>query len=118
MKKLITLSLISLIGITNASSKPFATGVLTNNSKSKTLVASAELIPVNAHVNFKIKKAGKGTLVVVDEFGITVLTQQVKLIAGKNKITIDNITSLKEGNYTCNLTTNHKIYSAAFVLWK
>ena len=118
MKKLITLSLISLIGITNASSKPFATGVSTNNSKSKTLLASADLKPVNAHVNFKIKKAGKGTLVVVDEFGITVLTQQVKLIAGKNKITIDNITSLKDGNYTCNLTTNHKIYSAAFVLWK
>lgn len=118
MKKIITLSLFSLISIAHASSKPFSTCISTNNFKSKSLLTSANLKPINAYFNFTIKKACKGTLVVVDETGIVVLTQQVKLIAGKNKITVEDITSLKEGNYTFNLTTSHKTYSTAFVLWK
>lgn len=118
MKKLITLSLISLISITLASSKSFAICVSSTNNKSKTFLNSADLKPVNGHVNFTIQKAGKGTLVVVDESGITVLKQPLMLIAGKNSITINNISSLNEGNYTICVSTSHKTYSTAFVLWK
>ena len=118
MKKLITLSLISLISITLASSKSYTIDVSSNNSKSETFLTSADLKPVNAHVNFTIQKAGKGTLVVVDESGITVLKQPLMMVAGKNKITINNISRLNEGNYTICVNTSYKTYSTAFVLWK
>ena len=118
MKKLITLSLLSLIGITHASSKSIHIGVSSNINNSKTLLTSTAFKHVNAYANFTIQKAGKGTLAVLDESGNTVLKQQVTLVAGKNKITIYNITNLKEGNYTLCLTTNFKTYSSAFVLWK
>ena len=48
-----------------------------------TILTSADLKPENAHVNFALKKAGKGTLDVLDESGIEVLKQQVVLVAGK-----------------------------------
>ena len=71
-----------------------------------------------ALLSFKAEKAGKGMVVVFDESGNIVLKQQVKLAAGKNKININNFTSLEEGNYTVCLNTSHKIYSAPFLLWK
>ena len=117
MKKLITLSLISLISITLAAAKSYVVSVSSNNDR-KSFLTPADLKPVNAHVNFTIQKAGKGTLVVVDESGIEVLKQGVMLVAGKNKITIFNISSLNEGSYTFYLTTNYKTYATAFVLWK
>ena len=118
MKRLITLSLISLISITQVFSKSVAISVSSNNCRGNTILTSADLKPENAHVNFTPKKAGKGTLVVLDESGIEVLKQQVLLVAGKNKITINNISVLNEGNYTVCLSTSYKNYSAAFVLWK
>jgi len=72
----------------------------------------------NASVTFTAGKAGKGTIVVLDEDGKTVITKPVKLIDGKNKIGISNFTSLAEGYYTICLNTNYKSYSAPFLLWK
>lgn len=118
MKKLITLSLISFISITQVWSKSTTVGVSSNNYKVKTILTTSDPKPLNAHVNFTTQKAGKGTLVVLDESGITVLKQQVMLVAGNNKITIDNISRLKEGNYTVCLNTSYKIYSTPFLLWK
>jgi len=117
MKKLITLALISLISSTQVSSKSIAISVSSNNCKGNTLLTSSDIKPVNAHVNFTTQKAGKGTIVVLDESGITVLKQTVMLVAGKNKITINNISSLNEGNYTICLNSSYKNYSTAFVLW-
>lgn len=118
MKKLITLSLISLISITHAFSKSFNNNILSNNCKGKTLFTPADLKHGNALVKFTIQKAGKGTLVVIDESGITVLKQPLMLVAGKNNQTINNISRLNEGNYTICVNTNYKTYSTAFVLWK
>ena len=117
MKKLITLSLISLISITQVCSKSVAISVSSNYCEGNTILTSADLKPENAPVNFTPKKAGKGTLDVLDDSGIEVLKQQVVLVAGK-KITINNISGLNEGNCTICLSTSYKNYSTVFVLWK
>ncbi len=72
----------------------------------------------NATVSFKANKAGKATIVVLNEDGSTVIKQEVKLVEGKNKIDISNFTSLAEGYYTICLNTNYKSWSAPFLLWK
>lgn len=72
----------------------------------------------NATVSFTADKAGKGTIVVLNEEGSTVITKAVKLSEGKNKISISNFTSLAEGYYTICLNTNYKSWSAPFLLWK
>lgn len=118
MKKLIALSIISLITISHVASKSLTFCASSNEYTDIFFLTPVDVKPGNALVNFTIKKACKGTLVVVDEFGVTVLKQQVILIAGKNKITIQNISRLNEGNYTFCLNTNYKTYSTTFVLWK
>lgn len=72
----------------------------------------------NATVSFKADRAGKATIVVLNEDGSTVIKQQVKIVEGKNKIDIGNFTSLAEGYYTICLNTNYKSWSAPFLLWK
>ncbi|MBL0356162.1 MAG: T9SS type A sorting domain-containing protein [Chitinophagaceae bacterium] len=72
----------------------------------------------NALVRFTSEKAGKGMIVVLDETGNTVLKQQVVLLEGKNKINVNNFVNLAEGYYTVCLNTQHKTYSAPFLLWK
>lgn len=72
----------------------------------------------NATVTFTSGKTGKGTIVVLNEDGETVIKQQVKLTEGKNKIDISNFTNLDEGYYTICLNTNYKTWSAPFLLWK
>jgi hypothetical protein len=72
----------------------------------------------NATVSFKSDKAGKATIVVLNEDGNTVIKQAVKLTEGKNKIDISNFTTLEEGYYTICLNTNYGSYSAPFLLWK
>ncbi|HOZ77873.1 MAG TPA: hypothetical protein PLY34_07740, partial [Ferruginibacter sp.] len=63
-------------------------------------------------------KPGKGTIVVLNEEGVTVIKQQVTLTEGKNKIDISNFTNLEEGYYTICLNTNYNNWSAPFLLWK
>lgn len=72
----------------------------------------------NATVSFKADKAGKATIVVLNEDGSTVIKKQVKITEGKNKIDINNFTNLEEGYYTICLNTNYKSWSAPFLLWK
>ncbi len=72
----------------------------------------------NATVTFTSGKTGKGTIVVLNEEGTTVIKQQVKLTEGKNKIDISNFTNLEEGYYTICLNTNYNTWSAPFLLWK
>jgi hypothetical protein len=69
-------------------------------------------------VNFKATKAGKATIVVLDESGTIVLQQKVQLVAGKNNININNFNELAEGDYTVCLNTYYGSYSAPFLLWK
>ena len=71
-----------------------------------------------ASISFKAVKACKGMVIIFNEAGDIVLKQQVKMTAGKNKINLNNFTSLKEGNYTVCLNTCHKIYSTPFLFWK
>jgi hypothetical protein len=46
------------------------------------------------------------------------LKQPVSLVEGRNKINVNNFVNLEEGYYTVCLNTNHKAYSAPFLLWK
>jgi Secretion system C-terminal sorting domain len=69
-------------------------------------------------VSFKAGKAGKATIVVLNESGATVLTQKVQLAVGKNNININNFNELAEGDYTVCLNTNYGAFSSPFVLWK
>jgi hypothetical protein len=69
-------------------------------------------------VSFKAEKAGKATIVVLDESGTTVLKQKVQLVVGKNNININNFSDLAEGDYTVCLNTNYGAYSSPFLLWK
>ena len=69
-------------------------------------------------VSFKAAKAGKATIVVLDESGTIVLTQKVKLVTGKNNININNFIDLPEGDYTVCLNTYYGAYSSPFLLWK
>jgi hypothetical protein len=72
----------------------------------------------NATVSFVADKAGKATIVVLNEDGGTALKQEVKIVVGKNKIDISNFTDLKEGYYTICLNTSYKTWSAPFLFWK
>jgi hypothetical protein len=72
----------------------------------------------NATVSFTSGRSGKGTIVVLNEEGATVIKLQVQLTEGKNKIDISNFTNLEEGYYTICLNTNYKTWSAPFLLWK
>jgi len=72
----------------------------------------------NATVTFTAGKPGKGTIVVLNEEGVTVIKQQVTLTEGKNKIDISKFTNLEEGYYTICLNTNYNNWSAPFLLWK
>lgn len=125
MKQFITALVISLSLTASATSNP----VLSDKTPAKNTLhkhegRKDELIVLpnpktgNPLVSFKSDKAGKGIIVVLDESGNTVLKQQVKLTAGKNKISINNSASLQEGYYTVCVNTNYKTYSAPFLLWK
>jgi hypothetical protein len=69
-------------------------------------------------VSFKAEKAGRGTIVILDESGATVLTQKIQLSVGKNNFNINNFNSLAEGDYTVCLNTNYGAFSSPFLLWK
>jgi hypothetical protein len=72
----------------------------------------------SALVTFTAEKKGKGTIVVLDEAGNTVIRQAVSLLKGKNKINVSNFTHLQEGYYTVCLNTQYRTFSAPFLLWK
>lgn len=72
----------------------------------------------SALVTFTSEKTGKGTIVVLDEAGNTVIRQTVTVAKGKNKINVNNFTHLQEGYYTVCLNTQYKTFSAPFLLWK
>lgn len=118
MKQIINLLLITIISSTLLSATPLFIDETGFNFKGKELWLKPNPTSGNAQVTFTIKKAGKGTVIILDESGTTVLKQQVQLVAGKNKITLNNITRLNEGNYTICLNTNYATYSTPLVLWK
>ena len=69
-------------------------------------------------VCFNAEKAGKATIVVLNESGKTVLTQKVQLVTGKNYLNVNNFSSLSEGDYTVCLNTSYGAFSSPFLLWK
>ena len=124
MKQLITLMVIIFTIANSATANPaFDDKKPTTHSRFPEDVKDQLLVTPNpktgnAQVSFTSEKAGKGMIVVLDEAGNTVLKQQVTLAEGKNKINVNNFINLEEGYYTVCLNTQHKTFSAPFLLWK
>ena len=129
MKQIITTLAIGFL-ITSVNAHHLSINPLLKNNFSKTITVNhidrgkngLNVIPNpktgDIQVSFKSAKAGKATIVVLDESGKTVLTQKVQLAAGKNNININNFNDLAEGDYTVCLNTNYGAYSSPFLLWK
>ena len=122
MKQLITALVLSLSITAASATNPTMTikkpaRILYEEGKEE-LVIVPNLKTGVAVISFKAEKASKGVIFVFNEAGNVVLKQPVKIIDGKNKLSLNNFTSLPEGNYTVCLNTSHKIYSAPFLLWK
>lgn len=123
MKQLIALAAICLMLAAASSANPTFNDKKPAKHKSndegrKDFQVLPDLKTGNATVSFNSDKAGKGTIVVLNEDGVTVIKQAVKLSEGKNKIGISKFTTLEEGYYTICLNTNYGSYSAPFLLWK
>ncbi len=122
MKQLITLAAICLLLAAASSAnpvfhdKPAKRTVIDDGKKDFQVLANYKT--GSATVSFIADKAGKGTIVVLNEDGAAVIKQPVKLTEGKNKIDISNFTNLSEGYYTICLNTNYGSFSAPFLLWK
>lgn len=129
MKQIITTLVLGFL-ITSANAHHLSSNSLVKNNFNKIVTVnhidrgknSLNVIPNpktgDIQVSFKSVKAGKATIVVLDESGKTVLTQKVQLAAGKNNININNFNNLAEGDYTVCLNTNYGAYSSPFLLWK
>lgn len=124
MKQLITLLVVvfTIAGSitanpTSEDKKPAARSRFPEDVKNQLLVTPNPKTG-DALVKFNSEKAGKGMIIVLDEAGNTVLKQRVVLLEGKNKINLNNFVNLAEGYYTVCLNTQHKAYSAPFLLWK
>jgi methionine-rich copper-binding protein CopC len=123
MKQLIALAAICLLLAAASSANPLLNDKNPAKNKpvddgKKEFLVLPDYKTGNATVSFKADKAGKATIVVLNEDGNTVIKQEVKLVEGKNKIGINNFTNLQEGYYTICLNTNYKSYSSPFLLWK
>ncbi len=71
-----------------------------------------------AKISFKSEKASKGTIVVLDEKGNTVIKQEAVIEAGKNTLTINNFTDLNEGAYVVCVKAGNNTYTSSYLLWK
>lgn len=123
MKQLLMLAAICLLLALASSANPVShdkkpTRHKVTDDGKKSLQVLANYKTGNATVNFNSGKAGKATIVVLNENGNTVIKQGIKLQEGKNKIDISHFTDLEEGYYTICLNTNYASYSAPFLLWK
>ncbi len=123
MKQLIALAAICLLLAAASSANPLLNDKKPAKHKpiddgKKEFLVMPDYKTGNATVSFKSDKAGKATIVVLNEDGNMVIKQEVKLLEGKNKIGINNFTSLQEGYYTICLNTNYKSFSSPFLLWK
>jgi len=70
------------------------------------------------NVSFKSQKKLSGKIVVFNQNGSVVLTQQANIHTGKNIITINNFISLDEGAYNVYVKAGKKTYNASYLLWK
>lgn len=71
-----------------------------------------------AKISFKSEKSAKGSVVVVDEQGNTVLKQEATIEAGKNTLIINNFTNLNEGAYLVCVKAGKNTYTSSYLLWK
>jgi hypothetical protein len=129
MKQIIT-TLVICLTITTVNAGGFSTNPILKNTSNTTLPDNtfdrgkrALVVLPNPKtgdilVSFKAERAGRGTIVVLDESGTTVLKQKVQLVAGKNSININKFNDLAEGDYTVCLNTNYGAFSSPFLLWK
>ena len=128
MKQIIN-TLVICLAITTVSASPslinpiatFKNHMLTNNNGDRgrnELVVIPNRKTGDIQVSFKAAKAGKATIVVLDEAGTMVLQQKVQLVAGKNNININDFNNLAKGDYTVCLNTYYGSYSSPFLLWK
>ena len=120
MKQLIIISVLSLLvsnsSFANEGSKPTENFNLGGSKKSLTLMPNPAT--GETQILFVSQKDVKATIKVLDANGKEVLKQESQLITGKNKINIDHSKDLPEGNYTLTLTSNNKMHSVSFVVWK
>jgi hypothetical protein len=84
----------------------------------KGLIIMPNPITGDVQVLFAAKRDGAASVKVYNASGNIVLTLSKQLVAGKNRINIDNSIKLEDGNYKVQLITNNKIYRAVFVVWK
>lgn len=120
MKQLITIAVLSLFinfsSFATDGTRPTENFNLGGSKKSLTLMPNPAT--GETQILFVSQKDAKATIKVLDTNGKEVLKQESQLITGKNKINIDHSKDLPEGNYTVTLTSNNKIHSVSFVVWK
>lgn len=120
MKQLITIAVLSLFISINSfateGGRPAENFNLGGSKKSLTLMPNPAT--GETQILFVSGKNSKATVKVFNADGKEVLKQESQLITGKNKINIDRSKELPEGNYTVTLTSNNKMHSVSFVVWK
>jgi Secretion system C-terminal sorting domain len=82
------------------------------------MIISPNPSSTNAQLKIKMNRAAVGDITVFDAAGKIVLKQQASLLAGKNTVVINNITTLNDGYYTVRLNTNNEIFSTKLLVWK
>ena len=72
----------------------------------------------DVQILFVSGRTSQGTIKVYDEKGAVVLTSEVSLLTGKNKINVDGFKQLAEGKYSIRLVTMNHQFTGSFLLWK
>ncbi len=72
----------------------------------------------NIKVHYNTTEAGEAVIVVLDENGKQLLTQNAVLTVGKNSIVINNFSTLNEGTYSIKLIGKDTTYTSSFIVWK
>ena len=64
------------------------------------------------------KKATEAKIEVTNEAGKVVSTQSVKLVIGENAVSLVDVSTLEEGNFTVTITKGKEVMTTKFLNWK
>jgi hypothetical protein len=70
----------------------------------------------NAIVGVSVRQSGIADIRIVDMNGRTLLTQRQSVIAGYNNISLNNLSSLANGNYIVRLVINAEVYNEKLII--
>jgi hypothetical protein len=73
---------------------------------------------LEARVNSEYKTGTIAVFSIIDEKGKVHFTKTSTLTFGDNKITLEEVAKLKEGNYIIKMIANSKELSTKFTIWK